>query len=96
MKNAAIVAAIKQDFVAVLVDFDAEKDLVAKHKVRSIPALMWVGPDGEYVSQSFETDTSEDILAEMEDVLWEVRGGDEGDADDEEMDDEEEMEDDGE
>jgi hypothetical protein len=73
MKDPAVVAAVKKDFVPILIDFDAEKALVAKHKVRSIPALVWVGPDGAYVSQSFERDTPEDIVTEMEDVLWEVR-----------------------
>jgi uncharacterized protein len=50
--NPGIAHQINNDFVPLMVDVDAHKDLVEKYKVDMFPAMLFFGPDGQFHTRS--------------------------------------------
>lgn len=75
-----VIAAVKKDFVPVLVDFDNEKELVKQHRIREIPTIVWARPDGTDIEHTLETTSVDDLLLDMEDALatWQEEQDDGG------------------
>lgn len=76
-----VVAAIKADFVPVLVDMDTETEWVAKHKPQGPPGIVWVTSEGEILGVTVESASVDEVLTDIDDALFELEGEDDSDAD---------------
>ena len=72
-----VVAAIKKDFVPVLVDMDTETAWVAKHKPQGPPGVVWVTSEGEILIVTLESASAAEVLTDIDDALFELSGGEE-------------------
>ena len=79
---------VKDKFVPVIVDMDREPDWVARHKLQGPPGVVWATSEGDILVVSLETASVEDILADIDDALFELEGGDDEEDMSEDMDEE--------
>jgi hypothetical protein len=72
-----VVAAIKKNFVPVLVDMDTETAWVAKHSPQGPPGVIWVTSEGEVLNVTLDSASAADVLTDIDDALFELSGGEE-------------------
>jgi hypothetical protein len=58
-------------------DYDTEDAWVKKHKVESVPTLIWADSDGKSLGASIEGAPVEEVLEDIDDALYFFRGEDE-------------------
>ena len=77
MADAEVKARVMEHFIPVLVDRIVEKRLAWEHQLFTYPTIIWLSPDGTIIERSVYGQDIEDVLADIDDVLYELKERDE-------------------
>jgi len=72
MSDPQVKARVMEHFIPVLVDRILEKRLAWEHQLFTYPTIIWLAPDGEIIERSVYGQDIEDVLADIDDVLYEL------------------------